>query len=54
MRRRPLDLAGPEIELDHAAHLGLLGQQVHVDLVGAELGAALADLGEVERGRSVA
>ena len=35
------------------AELGAVGQEVHVNLVGAELGATLADLGEVERRRAV-
>ena len=49
-----LDLAGAQIELDQLAELGVVGKQMHVDLVCAQLGAALADLGEVERGRAVA
>ena len=43
-----VDLAGPEIQFDHAALLGRRRQQVNVNLVGAEAGAALADLGKVQ------
>ena len=44
-----MELTGLEVELDKLALLGRAGEQMNVDLIGAELGAALADLGEVQR-----
>lgn len=46
--RRGRELAGAQIELDEFHLVIGCGEQMYMDLVGAEVGPALADLGEVQ------
>lgn len=46
-------MGGPQIELNHAALLLVLGEEMQVDLIGAKLGPPVPDFRQVERLRLV-
>jgi hypothetical protein len=46
-------MAGAQVALDDSALALVPGQEMDVNLVGAELGAAMADLSEIERSKFV-